>query len=505
MYLRKSRSDDPHETVEQVLAKHERILQNYAKAMLDQTIPEEYIYREVVSGETIEDRPEIKRVFTTIQSSEIKGVLVVDCQRLSRGDLIDCGLILQNFKYTKTVIITPKKTFDLNNEYDYKSVKSELMSGSEYLDYMKTIMQRGTLQSVLEGNYLPTRTPFGYKKVREKKKQYLVPDPERAPYLQMIFERYLAGDSCVKIGHTLDELGIKPLYAKYWHENSLKKILKNEVYLGRIVWNRCKVEKQIVDGKLKKRRIPQSKPIIVYDTHEPLISQNTFDAAQTLLKAKSVKVNIGKDLKSPYAGILRCKLCGKALVYSGPKNGNVARYSCSSRSHCPNMSTNAAVIDHAVIDALKKHMTNFKVKLDQTDGEWVEQKKSLISELKSRLEKLDKKRDRLYDLLEDGIYTKEKFVERLNKLDLEKKDVESSLRKIKKEIPDKSRLKNQYTTLHDAIDMLQDSSISPKSKNIFLKQFISVIYYEKHYRDSTSHAHGAVEQSENVNIEIILK
>jgi len=171
MYLRKSRSDDPHETVEEVLAKHEHILQNYAMAMLDQKIPEENIYREVVSGETIEDRPEIKRLFELMQSNTIKGVLVVDCQRLSRGDLIDCGTILQNFKYTNTLIVTPKKTFDLSNEYDYKSVKSELMAGSDYLDYMKTIMQRGTLQSVLEGNYLPTRTPFGYKKVKEEKKK----------------------------------------------------------------------------------------------------------------------------------------------------------------------------------------------------------------------------------------------------------------------------------------------------------------------------------------------
>lgn len=505
MYLRKSRSDDPNETVEQVLAKHERILQNYSMAMLDHRIPEDCIYREVVSGETIEDRPEVKRVFTAIQSSEIKGVLVVDCQRLSRGDLIDCGTILQNFKYTKTEIVTPKKTFDLNNEYDYKSVKSELMAGSDYLDYMKTIMQRGTLQSVLEGNYLPTRTPFGYKKVKEGKRQYLVPDPEKVPFLQLIFERYLAGDSCVKIGHTLDELGVKPLYADFWHENSLKKILKNDVYLGHTVWNRCKVEKQIEDGKLKKKRVPQKKPIIVYDTHEPLISQDTFDAVQSLMRSKSVKVNLSKELKSPYAGILRCKLCGKTMCYTSPKGGNVARYSCSSRSNCSNMSTNASVIDHAVISALKEHMTDFRIKLDQTDEDWIHQKRAMVLELEKKLDKLDQKKYRLYDLLEDGVYTKEKFVERLNKLEIEKKDLEAMIQKVRHEIPDRIQLEKQYTTLHEAIDMLQDPSISAKAKNTFLKQFISVIYYEKKHRDSTSHKNGAVEYSSNVNIEIVLK
>lgn len=170
MYLRKSRSDDPKETVEQVLAKHERILQNYAFSVLEMEIPDENIYREVVSGETIEDRPEVKKMFLRMQSNEIKGVLVVDCQRLSRGDLIDCGTVLQNFKYTRTLIITPAVTFDLWKEYDYKNVQSELMQGSEYLAYSKKIMQRGTVQSILEGNYLANRVPFGYRKVVDGKK-----------------------------------------------------------------------------------------------------------------------------------------------------------------------------------------------------------------------------------------------------------------------------------------------------------------------------------------------
>lgn len=184
MYLRKSRSDDPKETVEQVLAKHERILQNYAFSVLEMEIPDENIYREVVSGETIEDRPEVKKMFLRMQSNEIKGVLVVDCQRLSRGDLIDCGTVLQNFKYTRTLIITPTVTFDLWKEYDYKNVQSELMQGSEYLAYSKKIMQRGTVQSILEGNYLANRIPFGYRKVVDGKRRYLVPDEEKAPFLK---------------------------------------------------------------------------------------------------------------------------------------------------------------------------------------------------------------------------------------------------------------------------------------------------------------------------------
>ncbi|MEI3327970.1 MAG: recombinase family protein [Thomasclavelia sp.] len=88
IYLRKSRADNPNESVEEVLSRHERILQELAIKMLGKKIDEEYIFREVVSGETIEDRPEIKVLFS-IEKSTVKGVLVVDPQRLSRGDWED--------------------------------------------------------------------------------------------------------------------------------------------------------------------------------------------------------------------------------------------------------------------------------------------------------------------------------------------------------------------------------------------------------------------------------
>ena len=84
MYLRKSRQDDPSETVEEVLAKHENILQEYSIRELGGRIPEEQIYREVVSGESIDDREEIKKILARIEDSRIKGVLVIEPSRLSR-------------------------------------------------------------------------------------------------------------------------------------------------------------------------------------------------------------------------------------------------------------------------------------------------------------------------------------------------------------------------------------------------------------------------------------
>ena len=84
MYLRKSRQDDPNETVEEVLAKHETILQEWAERELGFKIEEENIYREVISGESIADRDEIKKVLARLEDPAVVGVLCVEPSRLSR-------------------------------------------------------------------------------------------------------------------------------------------------------------------------------------------------------------------------------------------------------------------------------------------------------------------------------------------------------------------------------------------------------------------------------------
>ena len=127
MYLRKSRQDDPNETVEEVLAKHENILQEYAMRELGGKIPEDHIYREVVSGESIDDREEIKKVLSRIEDSKISGVLVIEPSRLSRGDLIDCGRLINEFRYTRTLVVTPYMTYDLEDKMERKFFQDELL------------------------------------------------------------------------------------------------------------------------------------------------------------------------------------------------------------------------------------------------------------------------------------------------------------------------------------------------------------------------------------------
>ena len=117
-YGRLSRLDDPLLTDAEVLERHSKMLEEYAIKHLGGPIPPENKYMEIGSGESLKDRPEITRLLKDIEDPEVQAILVVDVQRLSRGDLEDAGRLIRLLRYTNTYVITPMKTYDLRDEYD---------------------------------------------------------------------------------------------------------------------------------------------------------------------------------------------------------------------------------------------------------------------------------------------------------------------------------------------------------------------------------------------------
>jgi len=326
MYLRKSRADRPDETVEQVLEKHETILQDYALSAFGFHIGEGRIYREVVSGETIAARPEMQKVMAMIESPSVKAVLIVDPQRLSRGDLEDCGRIVNAFRYTKTNVITPYKEYDLSEKFDRKFFEMELTRGNDYLEYTKEILARGRLASVKKGNFIGSIAPYGYKKtVIDKKVHTLEIVPEEADVIRLMYDLYINKNyGFTNIAHALDSLGVKPRKAPRWSPPAIKDILENPVYIGKIRWNWRRCVKVIEDGKFKTTR-PKTKDesqwIYVDGRHPAIIDEATFGEALNK-RGKNVRVKSKVKIRNPFSGLLYCE-CGRAMTYrTYRKNGH---------------------------------------------------------------------------------------------------------------------------------------------------------------------------------------
>jgi len=269
IYLRKSRADMEAEArgEGETLARHEKTLLDLSKNLkLNIT----HIYREIVSGETISSRPIMQQLLSDVEQGVWDGVLVVETERLCRGDTIDQGIVAQAFKYSNTRIITPMKIYDPSNEHDEDYFEFGLfMSRREY----KTInrrLQSGRIISVKEGKYLGTKPPYGYvRKKLEKEKGYtLEPHPDQADIVRLIFDLYTKGEQNTDGMHNrlgvslivrkLNDLKIPPMKNGAWVPSSVLDILRNPVYIGKIRWNWRPHKKKMVDGQIITER-PRAK------------------------------------------------------------------------------------------------------------------------------------------------------------------------------------------------------------------------------------------------------
>lgn len=478
VYLRKSRSDGEHETIEDVLEKHEKIIQEYALKNFGETIQEEFIYREVVSGETIQDRPVIKKILDIIQTENIKGVLTIEPQRLSRGDLSDCGTIIRAFRYTDTLVITPAKTYDLTDKFDRKFFETELMRGNDYLEYIKEIMMRGRIASVNDGNFIGSVAPYGYDKVKNGKSYTLVSNSE-ADTLRLIFELFVNEKlGTTNIANRLNDLGIKPRKAPYWTNASVRDILRNPVYIGKIRWNWRKTVKKYENGEIVTSR-PKSAPtscMIVDGKHEAIISDELFQKAQQRF-GSTPRSKASNEIVNPFAGLIRCQ-CGKAMVQQAQRKGIRTRIHCPQQKICGNKSATCADLEQAVIETLNNIINDFKSKLNDKNTDYNIQSET-INSIKKELNTIDTQQNKLYDLLEQGIYTGEVFVMRNEVLSKKRKKLETALAEAIELSEAVINYQEMIISASQAIDTIKNPDIPPKRKNVFLRSVIREIVYSR--------------------------
>ncbi|WP_304944000.1 recombinase family protein [Vallitalea guaymasensis] len=501
IYLRKSRSDMEAEAhgEGETLARHEKILLDLSK---NRNLDVTKIYKEIVSGETISSRPVIQQVLSEVEQGIWSGVLVVEVERLARGDTIDQGIVAQSFKFSNTKIITPMKDYDPKNEFDEEYFEFGLfMSRREY----KTInrrLQRGRIESVKEGKYLGNKPPYGYKRKKlENDKGYTLEIyHEQAKAVKLIFNLYTKGElhsdgtsdkfGLTLIANKLNELKIPPVKSKIWVESSIRDILKNPVYIGKIRWNSRPTVKKIVDGKIVKSR-PRTKKddwILVNGLHEPIIDNTTFELAQKRLSENSKAPIPSKyNIKNPLAGIAICGMCGRKMVRRSYTNSTPDYLICKISS-CNNISCELSVVEEKLIECLRTWLINYKLdvksfKHDKSNSNLQHEiTEKSIKKLDEELMTLIKQSNTLHDLLEQGVYSVDKFLERSKIIT----DKISQVKITKNELLDVLNQntvhnKNQVTLIPKIERILEiyGNLTNPAEKNELLKEVIDKVIYTK--------------------------
>lgn len=480
IYLRKSRKDLEEEKKAQASGESYDTLERHRRTLLEVAKKERHhiahIYEEIISGESVAERPQIRAMLQSVETGNVDAVLVVDLDRLGRGDMFDQGMLDRAFRYSGTKIITPAETYDPESETWELVFGIKSLVAREELKAITRRMQSGRRSSAGEGKSISKKPPYGYARDENLR---LVPDIETAWVVKKMFEMMRDGHGRQAIAQELDKLGVAPPNPerRNWSPSSITAIIKNEVYLGRIIWGRKKHVKR--DGKYQRKNVPRSQWTINENAHEPLVSEELFEAANKSHTGRHRPSTVAsKSLSNPLAGLLKCAVCGYTMLYHPRKDRPNHMLRCS-QPGCKGVQKGAmlSLVESSILKALdmvarkieddKSNISRGNVEVDETKGILLSKKQKEVSDLNTQ-------KSKLHDFLEQGIYDVDTFMERSKNLNERISTLNDEISHLENEIKKEELRKNTnedlLPDLKHVISAYAESNI--EKKNALLKKVL---------------------------------
>ncbi|CAI6075425.1 hypothetical protein PAECIP112173_02374 [Paenibacillus sp. JJ-100] len=494
IYLRKSRADEEAERrgEGETLAKHRKALLKHARYVNANIIE---IYEEIVSGESLVHRPQMLKLLKDVEARLYDAVLVMDIDRFGRGNMQEQGLILETFRNADTKIITPRKTYDLHDEFDEEYSEFEAFMARKELKIITRRMQGGRVRSVEEGNYLGTRPPYGYEIEDLTNGRTLKPHPIQAPIVRQIFEWYVHSDpehqkGSSKIATALNALKIPSATGKDWIPSTVLNILKNAVYTGKIQWKKKQTKKSTEPGKRRTVRTRDTQDwISVQGKHKAIIDEVTFAKAQERISGSyhapyQLDENGKPKITTALAGLVKCENCGMTMVYR-PYTSQPAHLRCNTPS-CNTRSSQYRLVEAKIIEGLKEWLADYKVKWSKREKKAPDEsndfRKTALDALEKEMKELETQKERLYDFLERGIYTEDVFLERSQSLSQRISAAEQAIERTIQEINlEQRKQKAQHNVIPIAESVVKSyyETDDPVKRNKLLKSVLHKVVYKK--------------------------
>ncbi|WP_159457844.1 recombinase family protein [Virgibacillus dakarensis] len=363
---------------------------------------------------------------------------------------------------------------------DFKSIIAK-----QEFQMIKKRLRAGKKAGAMKGNWVNGKAPYGYEYSHKTKK--LIPDttgnPSPVEIVQSVFNDVCKNNmSTSEIAYKLNRKGIYTNSGAYWSNTAISRMLKQEVYLGKTIYG-----KSSGSGHKNKKTTPlkfkdKSEWIIVNNAHEPIISEEIFEDVQQIMGRSKKVIATRKSKISALSGLIKCKCCGAGMyIQRKPNNKNIIR-NCWKKDAFGNKCGNKGIAESKVINRIlieiKKYRDELAQILEQGQGNDKNRDAILknIADLKKELKQLEAKKDRLDDFLEDGVYTKEKYLSRMDKLTAKEKDAESEIELLNNQLKKQDAVQDKdKIALLDTVLNNFDQVVSEEDKNRVFKSIISHI------------------------------
>lgn len=356
------------------------------------------------------------------------------------------------------------------------------------------------------GQFLGSSAPYGYVKSSDNH-HLLIPDPYTAGIVKRIFYMYLSGIGKAKIGAILTDEGVlipseykrQVLNVNYhnanekygershWSFQTIDKILKNEVYIGHLIQNKC--VKQSYKAKAKKA-VPKDEWIRVENTHEPIIEESLFQSVQEKLAEKTIDINLQFLNESLFARRIFCGDCGKPMTpcYS-KRNKNGERYKsyiCGEykkfgNRYCTGHNIREDTLKEIILKNLqtqaemilsgesKERMKGFKC----INGS--ENRLDKLNELNEELKKIENYKAKAFENFADGLLNKTEYMKLKEKYDDKEKELYRKIQECKGERTETSEKADFTSWLEDFTD---NFNVEELTREMILNLIDSIYIFE---------------------------
>lgn len=485
IYLRKSRKDLEEEKKAMEHGQHYDTLERHRTQLLELAHKEHHniidIFEEVVSGEFISERPMMQKLLREVETGIADAVLVMDLDRLGRGDMVDQGTIYRVFRYSETFIITPTEVINPNDENQELTFSIKSLIAREELKTIVKRMQRGRKVSAKEGKSISRVPPYGYLRDNTLK---LYPDPEKSWVVSKIFESMAGGMGRQAISQELDRLSISPPEGAYWNPSTISSIIKNEVYLGHIIWGKIRHTKQ--NGRYIRKKVPKERWQRHNHAHPPLISEELFQKANTAHSKRWRPPTIKtKKLSNPLAGILLCEICGYSMLYQPRKDRPNPQVRCIQAS-CKGVQKGASLtlVEQRILDGLKQIIESFEIQENMVQKEKssnnIHLQQKALEKKEQQINDLQKQKSNLHDFLEKGVYDVDTFLERQKSIAVRLKTTQEAMEELKHEI---KKILEKEKHIHEFVPRIKNvleayyATNDIEKKNHLLKSVLEKVTY----------------------------
>lgn len=485
------------------------LLEQYCK---DHKITDYKFYCDDGCSGTNFDRPSFKKMLSDIDEGKINLVIVKDLSRFGRN-YVEAGMYVQRFTDSNIRFIAADDNYDslVNSDdllFPIKNVVNEM-----YARDVSKKTKAAKKAKARDGQFIGSKAPFGYK-IDPNDRHHLIVDEPAAQVVKRIFRLASEGVGYNKMAKIFREEKVltpiayfnlnNPDYFKSdywrkefdWHVTSIRAILNNEVYLGKLVYG--KQRNKSMKSKEKVRN-PKEDWIVVENCHEPIITQELWDTVHKILNAKHRPAKAGEV--QMFAGLLYCSDCGHCLTYSQKqrKDGSYhGAYSCwmyktHGKEYCASHYITFDNIYNLVLIDIQRNLFRYRQDTDkfksllsrkyQSDSEkQAKQLKSDYERKQKRCEELDKIISRLY---EDNVLCRisdERYESMSQSYESEQAEIRRLLPELKSQI---NELKKQSDCADNFINVIKKYTIIDKLDAAILNELIDkiVVHHKEQAED----------------------